>query len=197
MRIEDGAGSGRQADVILEGDGSKRLAVDAVTNSSQLNASIIGEAFVSYNEVTFTVGTKCDLAYLKNTSSRRLIITDFNIFVGSSNITTATLDQELGFVVLPSVAPSTPTLVGNLNQGSPKSTSTVTTAVEAFKGDGSTNALVGLAETALPIQNGTTRDAFDATTVLEPNNSIGFTWKPPTGNTSQKVNFLITYIFAD
>ena len=195
--IKDSAG--QDANVVKDAEGSGRLCVDSSQESKQQIAAVAGKSYASYNDVTFgsgTGGVECGLAYLRNNSETRdLVITKYDIWIGSSTGGSgdALLSTKIGRLSGTLITAGTDATTGNLNLGKLSSVAPVT----AKKGDGTALTVTGSVDEGLPYQPTLTRDAFDAVTVLEDGKDIAFTWTPPSGNTSQRVQFIIEFYFRD
>lgn len=185
--IENGGSHSRKAIV----NANSQLLVKSTSEPAEITAAKTSDAYIAYGDVTFTVDTESDLIYIKNTDTdfggRNLIITSFDMYLGSS--TGGSGDATLTFYKNPTTFPTAvDAIVSNSNFADTKQVS-----LDAKKGNGSTKTL-GAAGIELPIQiNNQPVYRFDSTTIIPKNKSIGFSFTPPSGNTSQKVNFIISF----
>jgi hypothetical protein len=76
MKINDGTGSGKEAKV----DSTNRLLVEAVTESEQLEAAAIGNAFqIGSGPITLTNANESAVLFYKNNEDKDIIITAVNV----------------------------------------------------------------------------------------------------------------------
>lgn len=76
MKINDGTGSGNEAKV----DSTKRLLVEAVTESEQLEAVAVGNAFqIGSGPITLTNANESAVLFYKNNEDKDVIITAVNV----------------------------------------------------------------------------------------------------------------------
>ena len=188
--------NGQASKVTKDPEGNGRLCVDASQEMKSQVAAVAGKAYASYNNVTFTQDGESGLAYIKNNSETAdLVITKYNIWVGSSTSGSgdAKLTAKIAGLAGTLITSGVDATVGNLNFGK----LSISAPVTAKKGDGTALTTGGVVSESLPFRSTTDRDIFEAITVLETGTDIAFTWTPPSGNTSQEVQFLIEFYFRE
>lgn len=186
--IKDGTGSGNQVKV----DGNKRLHVDSSSRSEDKQAALLGQSFnINTGTVTLTSGGESAVCYLKYTGDKALVIKEILGIVGST--TGGSGDAEMKLIK----NPSTGTIISG-------ATNVDTTQNRDFSSANLFDGVSYKGAEGLTLTNGTdfadtTRSsfgvpiAFDASIiVLRKGNSIGVTFTPPSGNTSQTIKIAIT-----
>tara|TARA_R110002124_G_C8933198_1_gene512179 strand:- start:1387 stop:1974 length:588 start_codon:yes stop_codon:yes gene_type:complete len=186
--IQDGTGTGLRAKV----NSSNRLTVDSIETTAESLASSSGDSFnVSNDIVNITSDVETALIHIKNTNSEDWVITRVYFHFGGStggvgsgefcmiqNATTGTLISG-GTAAVPVNANfgSAKLLVGQFLQGT--NGSTITDGTEFVR-------------TIVP--NFTSRNIipFDSV-VIPPGASLSLQFKPPTGNTSLKVQLGVNF----
>ena len=186
--IQDGTGTGLRAKV----NSSNRLTVDSIETTAESLASSSGDSFnVSNDIIDITSDVETALIHIKNTNSEDWVITRVYFHFGGStggvgsgefcmiqNATTGTLISG-GTAAVPVNANfgSAKLLVGEFLQGT--NGSTITDGTEFVR-------------TIVP--NFTSRNIipFDSV-VIPPGASLSLQFKPPTGNTSLKVQLGVNF----
>ena len=186
--IQDGTGTGLRAKV----NSSNRLTVDSIETSAESLASSSGDSFnVSNDIVEITNDTETALIHSNNTNSEDGVITRVYFHFGGStggvgsgefcmiqNATTGTLISG-GTAVAPVNANfgSAKFLVGEFLQGT--NGSTITNGTEFVR-------------TIVPSFTSRNIIPFDSV-VIPPGASLSLQFKPPTGNTSLKVQLGVNF----
>jgi|DEB0MinimDraft_6_1074348.scaffolds.fasta_scaffold20292_3 hypothetical protein len=193
MIITDGSGGGYQAQV----DSNNRVHVESVGRDLLAEAAIKGDAFnFNTGTITLTSASESAVGYLGYEGDDPFVITEILFILGtttggSGDGTAKIISNPTGGTIV-SGAVDIDTKA-NRNFASSKSVDGVT-----YKG-AEGNTLTGGSEFA-----NTTRSSFGtvisfdaAPIVLKKGNSLGVTWTPPTGNTSQSIKIAATgYILA-
>jgi hypothetical protein len=182
QEIIDGSGGGHRAQV----DSDKRLHVNSVSRTQLEQAVLLGVAYnVSSGSMTLTNTSESAIAYLKYNGDEPLVIKEILVILGDSDGTGNGLiklikNPTAGTIVSNALAVSA---VINRDFGSPN-----VLDADIYKGaEGYT--LTGGVNFAITSRNQTAQVvSFDAAPIeLRKGNSIGVTYTPPTGNTSQSI----------
>tara|TARA_R110000803_G_scaffold12889_8_gene36534 strand:- start:2298 stop:2894 length:597 start_codon:yes stop_codon:yes gene_type:complete len=189
--IQDGAGTGNRATV----DGKNRLHVGSVVRTERNAAIDRGEAFLFGSTViTFTDDVSTPMVYIKNTSTRDLVISNIFNSIGSTTGGTGdayftvwkNADATSGIVTTATSCP-----VSNMNIGSSiefEGSAFIGATGETFTGAGGIHTTI--------IQEKTIVDV-DIPLVIAKGQNVLFSIQPPTGNTSFSVMLAITVYYLD
>lgn len=194
MRIEDGAGSSYHAKV----DSNNRLHIEGVSKDTLVDASYRGNAFnFNTGPVTLTSGNESAVGYFKYDGDLPFVITEILIIVGAA---TGTLSSDGTATIYRN--PTGGTIVSgavNVDVAANRNfSSSVVVSGDTYKG-AEGNTLTGGTVFADTTRGSSFSGviAFDAgPIVLNKGNSLGVSWEPPTGNTSQVVKVAATGYIA-
>lgn len=186
--IIDGTGSGKRAKV----NKLNRLGVDATQESRQSFHNNIGRGWsLESGLITLTSDNESGVFYIKNNGDNDLVIEDLFIVLGNS--TGGSGDHLIKIYVNPTggtlITGASVANINNLRFGEP----TLPTAVYYKGAEG--NTLTGQDSICCNIQfPAAGLYPVDISTFILPKGaSMGVTYTPPTGNTSQSVNFAINF----
>jgi hypothetical protein len=180
--IQDGKGTKNLAKV----DGEGRLHTESVVQTFAEKVAFDGDSYnINTGTINLTSANTSGTLYMKNTGSENIVITAFFYLLGNTNGTGDTLVRVFR-------NPTTGTLISggtaitpvNRNFGSAKALSA--TVLKGAEGDTVTNGTV-VVESLFSGQGRQT--VAVGAIILVPGNTIAFTIKPPTGNTSMDVQF--------
>ena len=184
---------------VAEVDKNNRLQVKGVTDSSNINAALVGDGyFTTTNKVTLTSDSDSALLYVKNTSSRSLVITSTRHYLGVSD---GTGDYNPTFHVN---ATGGTMLTGtdgvDYNTSAAINTNLGAEAQKPFEGvvrvglEGTTQtSAAGPLFQILP----SNPRLYEFVTVLPKGASLSFGVTPPTGNTSCEVVIDVLMYFVE
>jgi hypothetical protein len=179
FKIIDGTGAGYKVEVTS----GNRLKATSIVLSESKNANAIGESFlISSGYVTYTVATNQALLYVKNNENRDLIIDRFNFNLQASTGGAVDYGRFVFYKNPTSITNGTAKDAVNLNFGS-----SVLYDIDAEYGNGSTSAFVGGTTFASPLVGEGEVFFIEGNIVLPKGTSIGISYIPPAGNTSQAV----------
>jgi hypothetical protein len=180
--IQDGRGTKNNAKV----DGEGRLHTEGVVQTFAEKVAFDGDAYnINTGNINLTSANTSGTLYMTNTGSENIVITAFFYLLGNTNGTGDTLVQVFR-------NPTTGTLISsgtsfsavNRNFGSAKNLAA--TILKGAEGKTVTDGDV-IVESLFSGQGRQTVTV--GAIILVPGNSIAFTIKPPTGNTSMDVQF--------
>jgi hypothetical protein len=188
-RIEDGTGLGYVAKVLS----TNRLSVAAAIVDEERESALLGEAWaVSSTLLTYTGVSNAALTYIRNDSTRDLIVDRIRLMLGT--VTGGTGDWLLTQIRNPSagtiITNASEAGVTNINHGSNttpdglfyKSSFATITAVNF-------NTLTGGTGSQFPIRSNEEGQLIIPTgRILPPGASFGILLQPPAGTTSANVN---------
>lgn len=184
MMITDGY-NGNGAKV----DSNNRLHTEAVSRDVLVEAVFKGEAFnFNTGAITLTSGNESALGYFKYDGDDPFIITEIIFIIGSS---TGTLTSDGIAKILRN--PTAGTIVSgavNIDVAANRDfASSITVSGDTYKGAEGNTLTDGTTFAETTRSSGFTGTInFDAAPILlRKGNSLGVTWTPPTGNTSQVV----------
>ncbi len=194
MIIEDGTGDGFSAEVNAE----KRLVTSAVTSTESDHNADKGNKFnVNTGDITITDAVKFTALYIKNNSDDPIFITAVIYNLG----TTASGSGDVKIDVIRN--PTAGDIVTNANDCEMISNqnfgSSLTFTGDAFKGaEGETVVSDGEISISTRSASATGRIVVSlGALVLKKGSSIAINYTPPTGNTSQTVQFAVSSFFQD
>ena len=196
--------------VITDPSGSPKAKVDFIANLARLETratteedfvtyGLIGRSYIAYFIIgnTALAGTEFGVAYLKNENSvNDMVITTYDAFYGTS--TGGTGNASLNLYNNPSesstiVTAGAPGIIANARFGDSNPS-----LVSTFVGDGTTaRQLTPGPAIPLPTPVSVARDIFRSPTIIPFGQSIGFSWTPPAGNTSQQLTFIVSFYMRE
>jgi hypothetical protein len=191
--IKDGTGSGTSAKV----DSNQRLQTAAITDSQTNHSSDSGDKYnINTGDITLTDATATSVIYVKNNEDRDLTITAFIYNLGTSTggsgdgLLEVHRNPITGSIISDAVNVDVGTTVlANQNFGSNKALS-----IDGYKGDTADNDFTSsdgvTVSTRLASPSGRNTIALGAV-LLPKGSSIGVTYTPPSGNTSQTVQIAL------
>lgn len=192
MKIEDGKGSGRQAEV----SNDNKLEVNAISNSLREFQTDIGQAYnINTDNITLTNATNTTVLYMKNTNDRDLHINSFIYNLGTS--TGGSGNAKVDIIA----NPNTGGIITNAvkipiihNRNFSSNASFIGLAYKGASGETLVNGSTCLSSLFSSSSGRTIVDV--GVIILKKGNSIAVNYTPPTGNTSQAVQFAAACFFA-
>lgn len=186
--IKDGTGTGNNAKV----DKNKRLHVDSSSRTEDEQAALIGQSYnINTGTITLTSDGTSAVCYLKYNGDQALVIKEILGIVGST--TGGSGDAEMKLIKNPTAG----TIISGAtnvttNQNRDFSSANIFDGL-AYKGSEGLTITDGVSFADTTRSSFGTTIAFDASSiVLRKGNSIGVTFTPPSGNTSQTIKIAIT-----
>lgn len=198
MTVINDAVSGKGARV-TEVENRTRLETRAMTESDFITHGLRGNSFYAYFIIGNSVlsATEYGIGYMiNNNSSKDMVITSYDAFYGQS--TGGTGNASLNIYNNPAttstlVTAAAPAVLANARFGNSNPSE-----VTAYVGDGSVGRLLTPGPAIpLPTPASVARDTFATPTIIPFNQSIGFSWTTPTGNTAQPLTFIVSFYMRD
>lgn len=193
MQISDGSGGGYSAKV----DQNNRLHTEAVNRTALTEAVFQGEAFnFNTGAITLTTANESAVGYFKYDGDDPFVITEILAIIGAT--TGGSGDGTLRIYRNPTGGTIVSGAVDIEIAANRDFSSSVVVSGDTYKG-AEGNTLTGgttFAETTRS-SFGTVISLDAAEIILKKGNSLGVSWEPPTGNTSQIVKIAATgYIYG-
>ena len=185
--IKDGTGSGKT----LKIDSTNRAHVDSVSRSQSEHAAILGQSFnINTGAIALSTDSESAVFYLKYTGNKPLVIKEVLIITGGST------GGSGNMVIKIQKNPATGTIKDNAvavdtlqNRDFSSSTELDANVYKGVEGD----TINGTTFADTTRSSGATVVTFDASTmILRKGNSVGVSFTPATGNTSQSVKVALT-----